>query len=137
MRAIRDIRLKQYDYKGDGYYFVTAVCDRRSNHFKGKEIVVTNELKDLEAKTNGLKLDYFVVMPNHVHIIFILHQSDLLLGEIVRRFKAKVAYAFQQKIWQPNYYEHVIRTEKALERIREYIINNPQEYILEFGKFYM
>lgn len=34
------------------------------------------------------------------------------------------------------YYEHVIRTEKALEKIREYIINNPQELLLKFDQFY-
>ena len=29
------------------------------------------------------------------------------------------------KIWQRNYYEHIIRNETALNNIRQYIINNP------------
>lgn len=137
MVRIKQIRLKEYDYKSDGFYFVTAVCDQRNNFFDGKENQVERELKDLQNKIPGIKLDYFVIMPNHVHIIFILEKSSLELGEIVRRFKAKVTHSLGQNIWQPNYYEHVIRTEKALKNIREYIINNPQELLLKFDRFYV
>ncbi len=137
MVRIKNIRLKQYDYKTDGYYFVTAVCDSRNNFFTEKEKEVERELKDLEQKIEGIELDYFVVMPNHVHIIFVLRNCTFHLGEIVRRFKAKVSYTFGQNIWQPNYYEHVVRTEKALSKIREYIINNPQELLLKFDQFYL
>jgi len=137
MVRIKKIRLKKYDYKADGCYFVTAVCDLRNNFFTGKECQVKTELKDLEQKIPGLKLDYFIVMPNHVHIIFILQNSQLALGEIMRRFKAKVSHTFGINVWQPNYYEHVIRNEKALEKIRQYIINNPQELLLKFDQFYV
>ena len=136
MRAIKQIRLQHYDYKSDGYYFVTAVADYRQPYFKGKETAVERELKDLKSKTLGLDLDYFVIMPNHVHIIFILRNCQISLGEIVRRFKAKVSHNFGSGIWQPNYYEHVIRNEKALNKIREYIINNPLELLLKFDQFY-
>jgi len=34
--------------------------------------------------------------------------------------------------WQCNYYEHVIRNEDGLHRIREYIVNNPKKW--EFGR---
>ena len=136
MRAIKNIRLKKYDYKTDGYYFVTIVCDQRNNFFQGKEKLVEDQLKDLADKTCGLSLDYFITMPNHVHIIFILQNTRLALGEIVRRFKAKITHQFGQNIWQPNYYEHVIRNETALTKIREYIINNPQELLLKFEQFY-
>ncbi|HAH31339.1 MAG TPA: hypothetical protein DCL44_03385, partial [Elusimicrobia bacterium] len=41
--------------------------------------------------------------------------------------KAKQALQLQkeERLWQPNYFEHVIRNEKALTKIREYIENNP------------
>ena len=137
MVRIKQIRLKQYNYKSDGYYFVTTVCDLRQNLLKDNEQQIEKELKNLEEKTAGLSLDYFVVMPNHVHIIFILQNSSLHLGEIVRRFKAKASHSFQKNVWQPNYYEHVIRNEKALEKIRDYIIHNPQELLLKFDQFYV
>ena len=136
MKALKQIRLPNYDYKSDGYYFVTVVANYGLAHFKGRETDVEKELKDLQNKTPGLDLDYFVIMPNHVHIIFILHNCRISLGEIVRRFKAKTSHHFGSGIWQPNYYEHVIRTEKALEKIREYIINNPLELLLKFDQFY-
>ncbi|MDR3642190.1 MAG: transposase [Candidatus Doudnabacteria bacterium] len=136
MDARKNIRLKQYDYKSDGYYFVTAVSKLRADLFLGKEAQLEKELRDLQAKTPGIELDYFVTMPNHVHIIFILHNCKLHLGEVVRRFKAKVSHTFGQNIWQANYYEHVIRNETALTKIREYISNNPQELLLKFDQFY-
>lgn len=35
---------------------------------------------------------------------------------------------FPGKLWQRNYYEHIIRNEDALNRIREYIVNNPKQW---------
>jgi putative transposase len=35
---------------------------------------------------------------------------------------------FRGKLWQRNYYEHIIRNENELNRIREYIINNPLQW---------
>ncbi|ODS32916.1 MAG: hypothetical protein SCARUB_01968 [Candidatus Scalindua rubra] len=34
-------------------------------------------------------------------------------------------------MWQRNYYEHVIRNEQELNKIREYIINNPLKWLLD------
>lgn len=39
---------------------------------------------------------------------------------------------FSQKLWQRNYYEHIIRGGNELENIREYIRNNPMEWQLDF-----
>ena len=136
MDGRKKIRLSAYDYKSNGYYFVTAVSKLRQDLFLNKERLIENELKDLQSKTEGIKLDYFVIMPNHVHIIFILENSKLHLGEIVRRFKAKVSRSLSQNAWQANYYEHVIRNEAALAKIREYITNNPAELLLKFEQFY-
>ena len=36
---------------------------------------------------------------------------------------------FDAKLWQRNYYEHVIRDELALSRVRDYIANNPLQWI--------
>ncbi|MEK7617606.1 MAG: transposase [Patescibacteria group bacterium] len=136
MVFIKDVRLKQYDYGSSGYYFVTAVCNYRQNFFLNKENLVKTELLDLAQKIPGLSLDFYSVMPNHIHVIFILKECKLKLGEIVRRFKAKVSRSFKNNVWQPNYYEHVIRNEQALNRMREYILKNPEEEIIEFKQFY-
>jgi hypothetical protein len=54
-------------------------------------------------------------------------------GEIVRSYKAASARLLRRSTtpdfaWQPNYYEHVIRDEESLIRIREYILNNPASW---------
>jgi putative transposase len=56
------------------------------------------------------------------------------LGAVVRSFKARVtrdvraAMGFDVAVWQRNYHEHVIRDEAALQRIRQYIIDNPARW---------
>lgn len=55
------------------------------------------------------------------------------LGEIVRQFKAIStihirANGLPKFAWQPNYYEHIIRNDHSLERIREYIAGNPSKW---------
>ena len=101
---------------------------------------------DLPHHYAHVELDAFVVMPNHVHGIILL--TDVGAGfkpaptrpvpanrhglpEIVRAFKTFSARRINERraapgvpIWQRNYYEHVIRNEDDLQRIREYIQSN-------------
>ena len=99
-------------------------------------------------------LDAFVVMPNHVHGVIIITEPMVGAGlkpaptkpvcqhhglsEIVRAFKTFSARRINGlrgtsgvPIWQRNYYEHIIRTEDALQRIREYIATNPLRWHLD------
>jgi REP element-mobilizing transposase RayT len=56
------------------------------------------------------------------------------LSVIIGSFKAKcskeirIHYPFVKFQWQSRFYEHIIRNEKSLERIREYIRLNPQKW---------
>jgi putative transposase len=61
------------------------------------------------------------------------------IGDIVGAYKSLVANAcldiykakneMMGKLWQPNYYEHIIRTDQAYQTISEYIINNPAKWM--------
>jgi REP element-mobilizing transposase RayT len=60
------------------------------------------------------------------------------LGAILQNFKSVTARkvnhirsATSTPIWQRNYYEHIIRNERELERIRLYIANNPCQWIAD------
>lgn len=67
----------------------------------------------------------------------------LSLPDIIRQFKTwtTIQYAnnvtrglwpeFQKRLWQRNYYEHIIRTEHELRQTREYIRNNPANWHLD------
>ena len=137
MKGIKNIRLREYDYTSNGYYFVTICTNRRSPYLVGHaRDVVAQFVERISEKIHGVSIDYHVIMPTHVHIIFALRECKLKLGEIVRRLKAVTSKEMGIKLWQPNYYEHVIRDEKALGRIRRYIVNNPLAERMEFKQFY-
>lgn len=48
--------------------------------------------------------------------------------EYIRRVKSGIWRPFNKKIWQRNYWEHIIRDEKSYLNILEYIINNPENW---------
>ena len=136
MKVIKNIRLRNYDYSTNGYYFVTVLTNYRRPYLAKDLYELVNaaiqELNELE----GVKVDYAVVMSDHIHLILILNKCPLKLGEIVRRLKAKTSRKAGLKLWQPNYYEHVIRHDQGLSRIRQYIIDNPHVEQIEFRDFY-
>ncbi len=137
MKGIKNIRLKNYDYKTNGYYFVTICTNYQKPYLTGRiKNVVAQFIEQISAEINGVKVDYNVIMPTHIHIIFILEGCRLKLGEVIRRLKATTSRLTKIHLWQPNYYEHVIRGEKALKKIREYIQNNPLVAEIKFEQFY-
>ena len=103
----------------------------------------------------SLALDAFVVMPNHVHGILIL--GDVGAGfkpaptvvagrpprrhaipEIVRAFKTfsarqinVQAQSVGRHVWQRGYYDHVVRDDRDLGRIRDYIFTNPLRWSMD------
>jgi len=87
----------------------------------------------LAKKFSNVVLDKFVIMPNHIHGIIQLQASGgRALSEIIQNFKTSAARRINQlrsgkylPVWQRNYYEHIIRNEESLQKIRDYIVNNP------------
>ena len=83
-------------------------------------------------------MNELVVMPNHLHGIIILESSidyRKSISEIIRGFKTFSAKAINNErgvrgipVWQRNYYDRIIRNELELDRVRQYIINNPQNW---------
>ena len=100
----------------------------------------------------NIYLDAFVVMPNHLHGVMVIFlnetsvvgatrrvaptlQSDSL-GAIIGQFKAKVTKRYRRfrkndasPIWQRNYYEQIIRNERHLTAVQQYIHNNPANWV--------
>ena len=150
-----------YDYSSPNYYFVTICIKNReclfgeiiNNKIKLSEIgkIVKNHWYKLTDYCKNIKLDEFMVMPNHLHgIILICEPNNVLgkscrggvtpplplsnkitLGNIVAYYKYQstkqinlLTNAPGQMVWQRNYYEHIIRNERELEKIRQYIISN-------------
>lgn len=76
-------------------------------------------------------MDYYSLASDHLHLILILQEAKLPLCRYIQDFKSKTTLEarkngfIEKRFWQPNYYEHVIRDETALSKIREYVENNP------------
>ena len=147
----RSIRLKGYDYSREGAYFIT-VCTKDKEWLFGDVIngeMQLNDIgnvalqcwKDIPKHFPNVVLDEFIVMPNHIHGIVIFnvgaknisllqHGTTMTIGSVIRGFKIGItkwarANGASHSPWQRNYYEHIIRNETELNKIREYIINNP------------
>jgi putative transposase len=126
MRAVKNVRLKDYDYSSDGFYFITICTNYRRPYLAGAtKDMVSRSIERLPDTVTGVRVDYHRIMPSHVHLILVLDECQFKLSEIVRRLKAATTKEARFRLWQPNYYEHVIRTENALAKIRQYIQDNP------------
>ena len=160
----KTIRLKDYDYSSAGYYFVT-ICVKDRQELLGKVVGTTArvspsgdetgashrghpfvELTPIgqcvaetiqNANRGNVRIDKYVVMPNHIHMIVVLgsitddlyaeHQFHVLssLQQVVRNIKSFVTKWVGFPLWQPRFYDHIIRNEADYERIWQYIDENP------------
>ena len=139
----KNLRLKDYNYKNNGGYFITLCTDFRKNLIQEKEKqILEEELKELQNRFAGVKLDYYMIMRNHLHVIFIFSEAEVSLPRVVQTFKSMSTLRLKKEgyrgkvFWQRNYYEHVIRNDKALEKIRQYVINNPLVEKLKVEEIY-
>ncbi|HHD92174.1 MAG TPA: transposase [Candidatus Portnoybacteria bacterium] len=57
--------------------------------------------------------------------------KSITTNEYIRGVKIKKWTPFNYRIWQRNYYEHIIRNEKSLNKIRQYIIDNPPKWEID------
>jgi len=117
--------------------------------------IVNKTWQEIPNHFPNILLGAFVVMPNHIHVIIHIHEAtgrgtiyraptdDKIpnfeefqkpvkgsVSTIIRTFKAAVTRAAGRQhiglpIWQRNYYEHIIRTDKEFIEIESYILNNP------------
>jgi len=171
----RSVRLQGYDYSKAGAYFVT-ICTRNRECLFGEildGVMLSNDAggvvqqcwDDIPAHFPHVELDAFVIMPNHVHGILSIVDSQTVgaknfsplqaqpsispppsqqrpcgtsktIGSIVRGFKIGVTKWMRQHtltpdVWQRNYWEHVVRNDMELNRIREYICNNPIQWEMD------
>jgi len=142
----RSIRLPGFDYASFGAYYVTICTAERELWLA--EIVAGVSLptacgdvvmacwRSLPSRFAGVELDASVVMPNHLHAVLWLPGRDaggVTLGQVIRAFKAVSARTIRQEVapsfgWQRNYYEHIIRDDDDLARVREYIADNPARW---------
>jgi len=155
----KGIRHKDFDYNNIGYYFITFRIE--NNDYLLSKVFENNvELTEygrvvkyyIEDLNNELvKVDSYIIMPNHVHLILFIHEDvgeihefplqnkghsssrrNMIIPKIIGRLKMQsskkiniIRNSINSKFWQRNYYDRIIRNEKELDEIRKYIYYNP------------
>ncbi len=165
---IESTRLKEWDYSNPWWYCVTIST---KNHYcffgdVAKEKMNLNKLgiiaekywNEIPRHCQNVEIDYYVVMPNHIHGIVIINENSRdvacnvstnkysqispkknSLSAIVRSYKSAVSkHAHENGLmdfaWQERFYDRIIRNEKELFNIRKYIQQNPVKWELEKDK---
>jgi len=143
--ARKNPRLKDYDYSLEGYYFIT-ICTKDKLHYFGEVLnekmelttigeIANKNIETLQKTYKTIKIDKYVLMPNHIHMILIINkETNLSVSNIIKKYKEWVTKQIGESIWQKSYYDHIIRNEKDYNRILKYIDENELKWSLD--KYY-
>ncbi len=138
-------RMHAFDYREAGAYFVTICIDGRhcvlgairEGTMRPSPIgtIVEQTWRDLPSVVPSIELDAFVLMPNHVHAVVMIRDAGArALSDTVRVFKSWSSRRVNSlrgthgPFWQRGFYEHVVRNGDDLDRIRQYIRENPMTW---------
>lgn len=148
-------RLRGFDYRNPGYYFVTICVNHRKQllgYMSGGEVhrtpaggMVADVINSVPDEFPGVELDCFVIMPNHIHVLFylLLDDSDASLSDVVRWVKGVStnryghgvkAYGwplYDRKFWQESFNDQIVRNDRHLAEARRYIEENPVKWELD------
>jgi len=147
---IPSARLRGWDYRRSGIYFVT-ICVKGRDRCLGEVTdgrfsasrygdLVAREWQEIPGSFPRVKLDAWIVMPDHIHGLLALEpaaeESVLSLGVIIGQFKSNATKAIRMSgyrvfSWQERFHDRVIRDQEELETVRAYILENPRRWALK------
>ena len=106
-------------------YHITTTTLNRTPIFKDFSTarLMMHILKKSDELNNTSTLA-LVIMPDHIHWLFQLHQKQSL-SKLIQGIKSISARAYGKPIWQAGYYDHAIRKDEDIVNIARYIIANP------------
>ncbi|MBE6827124.1 MAG: transposase [Ruminococcaceae bacterium] len=155
-------RLPDYDYSQNGAYFITictkdskstlsqiaedtsvgATCGRPKIILTKIGEIIEDEIKRLNTVYCGVKVDNYVVMPNHIHLIISINiengrpQVAPTISRAIQQFKGKVTKTAKQPVWQKGFHDHVIRDEEDYLTRWQYIDENPRKWLIGKDEYY-
>lgn len=149
-------RLKNWDYSRKGAYFITICVDKMRCDFgyirDGVPVLslIGSQVNALWLEIPGhhgnVELGEYIVMPNHFHgLVFILEGADFdarpnQFGKPVSRSISVIVGGFKSAVtrwcnenglgfaWQRGFHDSIIRDERHLQNVRNYIVENPAKW---------
>ena len=124
------IRLKDFNYKGFYRYFLTICTFEKSKYFTDNGLVY-KVLDVLREVSNHCQFDIwaYCFMPDHLHLLIEGKDESSDMCKFVALFKQYSGYQFKKecgrKLWEENYYEHILRKKEATQKVATYIFENP------------
>ncbi len=88
------------------------------------------ELLNEEQERQKCIVFTFCLMPDHFHYLVSPREDGISALAFTDQFKGKATnrswkLGWNGKLWQPRYFDHIVRTEESLGAISEYILDNP------------
>ena len=153
-------RLEKFDYSSSGAYYITICTQNRRHvlsHVVGRGLapaamsniectsfgkIAEQQLLLLEERYAFLTVDQYVIMPNHIHAVFVLNNETAgasprpTLMDIVCAYKSMTTIQCKKnglsgKLFQTSFYEHIIRNREEYDTIKKYIYENPQKWNID------
>ncbi len=159
------LRLENFDYSSRGAYFITICIQDRKRILSSvinpvgdgaldvPRIQLTNIGKIVEKyllsseKIAGVKIDRYVIMPDHIHVIIFLDPNKYqngssraptptneMLPHVVSTFKRFCNKEIGNNVFQRGYMEHIIRDQEDYITKAKYISENPLKW--QYDCFY-
>ncbi|MBQ4093063.1 MAG: transposase [Firmicutes bacterium] len=142
-------RLKEFDYRTNGAYFVT-ICTKDKQKLLGSVSVgeglcalpkvalsaigkeVEKSIGFLGRQDPDITVDHYVVMPNHIHLLIrIQSQGDYgksSVSKLIGQLKSYTTHVYGKELWQRSFHDHIVRNERSYWALWNYIENNPAKW---------
>lgn len=151
----KPFRLATYDYSRNGAYFITICTYKRrellshitvgqglapaENKLTVYGMIAEQQLIRLADRYPMAKIDKYVIMPNHIHILLSINAQAAgaspcpTLSDMVCTFKSLTVKDCKrvkpiETLFQTSFYDHIVRDETDYQTIWEYIQNNPAKW---------
>ena len=148
-------RLKGFDYRTPGYYFI-SICQRDRRHLFSnihcgqltlltRGLMVDEVTTEIEVRFDNTIVDASVIMPNHAHLLLGMNLNDQIQTQdsvvtVIEWWKSQTVTRYgwgvkndgwdryDESLWQEGYHDRIVRDQRELEYIRYYIEQNPKRW---------
>ena len=154
-------RLAEGNYSASGSVFITICTENKKCVLSRIDTDVLNEngsptvrllprgkiaekyLKEMSGFYEGISIDRFVIMPNHIHFILTIENDNetdaeaeqpiknSIVSRFISTFKRFCNKEYGGNIWQYRSYDHIIRNPRDYDDHAAYIADNPRRWVYD------